>query len=339
MTEPVMMRDSSPIIAKARVRFKCRSLLVKLREIYLILIEVPHLKQRLKATNFMSVFDCKIWNGDNQVILAMIEHWWPTTHTFHLPCGKLGITPRDFTVLTGIGVLFGNSKSWARLELLCPITVLENNAYTIDFGSAILGHLYYCLDQASKQKVKYISGLFQLIEYHCYEYCQIGHHILIDNRLDDFWPRMSAWQTKRRKVAGNKVKHHLALMRQQLDLRTINNMQWDPFRNMKDALKRERVVGHHVDYDAYWRHVSHGALMSDIVRTLDLEARHLHDESRITHLTVDLRRIEGHLSQLNDYLDGKGIVVDWEDEAGTSQAGTSRGRGSQGRGSWGRTYE
>ncbi|KAF6172261.1 hypothetical protein GIB67_024883 [Kingdonia uniflora] len=72
-------------------------------------------------------------------------------------------------------------------------------------------------------------------------------------------------------------------------------------------------------------------------RTLDLKARHLHDESRITHLTADLRRLEGRLSQLNDYLDGEGIVVDWEDdkgEAGTSQVGTSRGRGSRGK-----TYE
>ncbi|KAF6140139.1 hypothetical protein GIB67_028945 [Kingdonia uniflora] len=41
--------------------------------------------------------------------------------------------------------------------------------------------------------------------------------------------------------------------------------------------------------------------------TLDLEARHLHDESRITHLTANLRRAEGRLSQLNDYLDGKGL--------------------------------
>ncbi|KAF6149580.1 hypothetical protein GIB67_011189, partial [Kingdonia uniflora] len=34
----------------------------------------------------------------------MIERWWPTTHTFHLPCGELGIIPRDFIVLTGIGI-------------------------------------------------------------------------------------------------------------------------------------------------------------------------------------------------------------------------------------------
>ncbi|KAF6175154.1 hypothetical protein GIB67_022835 [Kingdonia uniflora] len=56
-------------------------------------------------------------------------------------------------------------------------------------------------------------------------------------------------------------------------------------------------------------------------KTLDLEARHLYDESRITHLTADLRRTEGHLTQLNDYLDGEGIVVDWEDDEG--EAGTS----------------
>ncbi|KAF6145854.1 hypothetical protein GIB67_028849 [Kingdonia uniflora] len=65
-------------------------------------------------------------------------------------------------------------------------------------------------------------------------------------------------------------------------------------------------------------------------RTLDLEARHLHDKSGITHLKANLKRAKGRLSQLNDYLDGEGIVVDWEDdegEAGISQAGTSRGKG------------
>ncbi|KAF6139905.1 hypothetical protein GIB67_009752 [Kingdonia uniflora] len=508
-----------------RVGFKCRSILAKLRKIYLRLIKVPHLNQKLKATNLMSVFDRKIRNGDNQVVLAMVERWWPSTHTFYLPCEELGITPRDFTVLIGIGigigepiifedfyteydkalaifpamefkdyekgcisfahletyldhtrvdfndkgntkvifrafmllyfggVLFGNSKSWARLELIGPLAILKNKTYTINFGFAILRHLYYCLDQASKQ------------EYHCYEYYQIGHHILIDNRLDNFYPRMLAWQTTRRKFTGNKEKHHLALMRQQLDLRTINSIQWDPFRNMKDTLKREVViagnisrkrvllqcpfggykwylgdrcwaqlehrdvpydppeklhcfptdnlvtslreagwieaqhyiVGYHVDYDAYWRHVSHGTLMLDIARcgnigipgpgaltdgvtfphvefptadfftqetqipppqfgnylgwtmelgsphgttrhtipsstttstidvptgydffaitksirkltldmTLDLQAQHLHDESRITHLTANLRRAEGRLSQLNEYLDGQ----------------------------------
>ncbi|KAF6144169.1 hypothetical protein GIB67_004842 [Kingdonia uniflora] len=190
--------STSVATTSARVGFKCRSILAKLCEIYLRLINVPHLKQKLKATNLISEFDCKIGNGDNQVVLAMVERWWPNTHTFHLLSGELGITPRNFIVLTGIdyekgcvsfahletyldhtrvdfndkgntkvifrafmllyfgGVLFGNSKSWARLELIGPLAILENKTYTIDFGSAILGHLYYYLDQASKH------------EYHCY---------------------------------------------------------------------------------------------------------------------------------------------------------------------------
>ncbi|KAF6134776.1 hypothetical protein GIB67_002177 [Kingdonia uniflora] len=89
LTQPDRNGHLSTLVGttSARVGFKCRSVLVKLHKIYVILIEVPHLKQRLKATNLMSVFDCKIGNVDNQVILAMIERWWPTTHTFYLPCG------------------------------------------------------------------------------------------------------------------------------------------------------------------------------------------------------------------------------------------------------------
>ncbi|KAF6148615.1 hypothetical protein GIB67_042574 [Kingdonia uniflora] len=254
-------------------------------------------------------------------------------------------------------------------------------------------------------------------------------------------------------------------MRQQLDLRTINNMQWDPFRNMKDALKREviivgnisrkrvllqcpfggyewylgdrcwaqlehravsydppeklycfpsfdvvrslraagwieaqhYIVGHHIDYDAYWRHVSHGALMSDIARCRNINIPGLGALTsgvtfqRVEFPTVDFSTLETQispprlgdypgwimelgsphgitwhtipsiaststidvptrydffvmteedsLSQLNEYLDGEGIEVEWEDEAGTSQAGTSHACTSRGRGSRGRTYE
>ncbi|KAF6152582.1 hypothetical protein GIB67_013029 [Kingdonia uniflora] len=231
---------------------------------------------------------------------------------------------RTFILLYFRGFLFRNSKSWDRLELLGPIVLIEKKGLTIDFGSAILEHLYYCLDQESKQELKYISGFFQLIEYQCYEYYQIGHHIFINDRLDDFWPRMPAWYTKRQKLMGNKAKHHLALMRQQLDLCAVNNMQWDPFKNMKDALMQEVIIA---GYDFFA--MTEGMQKLTLDRTLDLEARYLHDESCITHLTMDLRRAEYHLSQLNKYLDGEGVVVDWEDDedkAGTSQVETSRGR-------------
>ncbi|KAF6138443.1 hypothetical protein GIB67_010647 [Kingdonia uniflora] len=193
-----------------------------------------------------------------------------------------------------ISVLFGNSKNWARLELLCPIAVLESKDYTINFGSAILGHLDYCLDQASKQEVKYIDDLFQLIEYHCYEYCQIDHHILIDNRLDDFWPRINMKDALKREViiTGNISRKRVLLQCPfggyewylgdrcwaQLEHRAVS---YDPPEKLycfptSDVVRSLRaagwieaqhyIVGHHIDYDAHWRHVSHGALMSDIAR-------------------------------------------------------------------------
>ncbi|KAF6138864.1 hypothetical protein GIB67_018595, partial [Kingdonia uniflora] len=151
------------------------------------------------------------------------------------------------------------------------------------------------------------------------------------------------------------------------------------------------IVGYHVDYDAYWRHVSHGVLILDIARcgnidipgldTLTSEVTFPHVEfstrdfstqdtqipppqlgdypgwimefgsphgttwhtipSITTTSTIDMptgydffaMTEEGRISQLNDYLDGEGIVADWEDDEGearTSQAGTSRGRTSEG---------
>ncbi|KAF6172222.1 hypothetical protein GIB67_024844 [Kingdonia uniflora] len=317
-------------------------------------------------------------NVDNQVILAMIERWWPTTHTFHLHCGELGITPRDFTVLTGIGigagepigfdesstdygnairafpdmmptdyekgcisfahlrtyldhtkvnirdlanaktifkafmllyfggVLFGNSKSWARLELLCPIAVLENKAYTIDFGSAILGHLYYYLDQASKQ------------EYHCYEYCQIGHHILIDNRhvshgalMSDIarcgnidipglgalisgvtFPRVefptADFSAQETQIPPPRLGDYPGWI---IKLRSPHGTTWHTIPSIASTSTIDVAIG----YDFFA--MTEGMRKLTLDRTLNLEARHLHNESRITQLTENLRRAGDRLSQ------------------------------------------
>ncbi|KAF6162017.1 hypothetical protein GIB67_017553 [Kingdonia uniflora] len=197
---------------------------------------------------------------------------------------------------------------------------ISNNADYLDAKREIQARVgFKCRSILAKLREIYM----RLIEYHCYEYCQIGHHILIDNRLDDFYPRMLAWQTTRRKFTGNKVKHHLALMRQQLDLRTINNIQWDPFRNIKDALKR---------------HVSHGALMSDIARcgNIDIPGPGALTGG-VTFLHVEFPTTNFFTQETQIPTPQFGIEVEWEDdegEAGTSQAWTSNVRGSRGR-----TYE
>ncbi|KAF6161343.1 hypothetical protein GIB67_009230 [Kingdonia uniflora] len=221
---------------------------------------------------------------------------------------------KAFMLLYFGGALFGNSKSWARLELLCPIAILENKAYTMDFGSAILGHLYYCLDQASKQEVKYIGGLFQLIEYHCYEYCQKGHHILIDNR------NMKEALKREVIIVGNINRKKVLLQCPfggyewylgdhcwaQLEYCAVSYdppeklhcfPSFDVVRSLRAAgwiEAQHYIVGHHIDYDAYWRHVSHGALMSNIARGLKSNGK-MKRELLKRGLHVGGVRWDGHL--------------------------------------------
>ncbi|KAF6151139.1 hypothetical protein GIB67_002391 [Kingdonia uniflora] len=49
-----------------------------------------------------------------------------------------------------------------------------------------------------------------------------------------------------------------------------------------------------IEYDFFT--MTKGMRKLTLDRTLDLEARHLHDKSRVTHLTADLRLVEGLLS-------------------------------------------
>ncbi|PIA59403.1 hypothetical protein AQUCO_00400347v1 [Aquilegia coerulea] len=37
-----------------------------------------------------------------------LERWWPNTHTFHFPSCELGVTPLDFTMITGLSIGLGH---------------------------------------------------------------------------------------------------------------------------------------------------------------------------------------------------------------------------------------
>lgn len=43
----------------------------------------------------------RLTNTDRQLTQAMVERWWPTTHTFHFNTFELGLTPLDFFMITG----------------------------------------------------------------------------------------------------------------------------------------------------------------------------------------------------------------------------------------------
>ncbi|KAF6165535.1 hypothetical protein GIB67_015858 [Kingdonia uniflora] len=97
----------------------------------------------------MSLFDCKIGNFDNQVIVSMVERWWAATHTFYLPCGELGITPKDFTVHIEIGIGTGEpmvlDESYTKYaNALRIFPDMESNDY--EKGCISFAHLRTYLD-------------------------------------------------------------------------------------------------------------------------------------------------------------------------------------------------
>ena len=63
---------------------------------------------------------------DHALITALVERWWPETHSFHLPHGEMTITLQDMEVIIGVlvdglpTVGFTHMQDWGNLyaELL-----------------------------------------------------------------------------------------------------------------------------------------------------------------------------------------------------------------------------
>ncbi|KAF6161047.1 hypothetical protein GIB67_007688 [Kingdonia uniflora] len=53
---------------------------------------------------FGQFMDIRLGKSDNRLIEALIECWWPTTHTFLFPCAEIGVTPLNFTMLSSLSI-------------------------------------------------------------------------------------------------------------------------------------------------------------------------------------------------------------------------------------------
>jgi hypothetical protein len=42
--------------------------------------------------------------GDHMLLDGLAERWWDTTNSFHFPIGEMTVTPKDFSMLTGLRV-------------------------------------------------------------------------------------------------------------------------------------------------------------------------------------------------------------------------------------------
>ncbi|KAF6135216.1 hypothetical protein GIB67_035287 [Kingdonia uniflora] len=144
---------------------------------------------------FGQFMDIRLGNSDNQLIQALTERWWPTTHTFMFPCAEIGVTPLDFTMLTSLSI--------GRYSTQMPLDT------AVTTGGAI-------------------TGFFQLLTYWFYEYCGVGHPIVKEEAKFSAYPRLRAWERGNRRKSNDQATNLFILGRYHIDHRTVEMITWEP---------------------------------------------------------------------------------------------------------------
>ncbi|KAF6165682.1 hypothetical protein GIB67_012579 [Kingdonia uniflora] len=108
---------------------------------------IPELKKLVDGMGFTDFCSINAGNLNNRLIHALVERWWPSTHTFHFPCGELGFTPLDFAMLMGISFERGRElpydERYSKLEeaeKMFPGIISSDMRY----GNVTLSYLKKC---------------------------------------------------------------------------------------------------------------------------------------------------------------------------------------------------
>ncbi|KAF6149247.1 hypothetical protein GIB67_026103 [Kingdonia uniflora] len=153
---------------------------------------------------FEEFVSIKTGNSDNRLIHALVERWWPSTHTFHFPYGDLGVTPLDFVMLMGIS--FGRGfelpyddkySKFEEAQTLFPgINEADIRCVEVRLGTLIMAHLYRGLDEVSVlmsgKRKRSITGFNALLEFWFFEYYRVGMYLVKINNFNHVYPRMGA---------------------------------------------------------------------------------------------------------------------------------------------------
>ncbi|KAF6146741.1 hypothetical protein GIB67_009027 [Kingdonia uniflora] len=85
----------------------CRGSIYKVLKWYELLANYPSIKKLIHEMGFEEFLSIKEGNSDNQLVHALVERWWPSTHTLYFPYEELGFTLLDFVMLTALPCRIG----------------------------------------------------------------------------------------------------------------------------------------------------------------------------------------------------------------------------------------
>ena len=66
-----------------------------------VITKYPAVKEIIDHSGWSQLWQIEMPKSDHKIVGSIIQRWSNKTHTFHLPMVEVGITPFDFTFVTG----------------------------------------------------------------------------------------------------------------------------------------------------------------------------------------------------------------------------------------------